>query len=148
MTETAETQTRVLATGTFDLLHPGHLHYLSESRELGDELHVIVARESMIDHKEPPVVPGRQRRDMVEALDPVDTAVLGSEDSIFDPLEDLDPDVITLGYDQYYSEEELEEELEDRGFEIEVVRVGKREERDYEILSTTSIIDAVIDERC
>ena len=30
--------TRVVATGTFDLLHPGHLYYLEESRRLGDEL--------------------------------------------------------------------------------------------------------------
>ncbi|HOV68584.1 MAG TPA: adenylyltransferase/cytidyltransferase family protein, partial [Methanoregulaceae archaeon] len=32
---------RVVATGTFDLLHPGHLYYLTESRRLADELHVI-----------------------------------------------------------------------------------------------------------
>ncbi|HQP72188.1 MAG TPA: adenylyltransferase/cytidyltransferase family protein, partial [Methanoculleus sp.] len=33
---------RVVATGTFDILHPGHLYYLEESRKLGDELYVIV----------------------------------------------------------------------------------------------------------
>ncbi|HHI30643.1 MAG TPA: FAD synthase, partial [Candidatus Methanoperedenaceae archaeon] len=27
---------RVLATGTFDILHPGHVKYLSESKRLGD----------------------------------------------------------------------------------------------------------------
>ncbi|MCL4438621.1 MAG: adenylyltransferase/cytidyltransferase family protein, partial [Candidatus Thermoplasmatota archaeon] len=26
---------RVMATGVFDILHPGHLHYLKESRKLG-----------------------------------------------------------------------------------------------------------------
>jgi FAD synthetase len=39
---------RILATGTFDILHPGHLRYLSEAKELGDELYVIVARDSMV----------------------------------------------------------------------------------------------------
>ncbi|MFV9676879.1 MAG: adenylyltransferase/cytidyltransferase family protein, partial [Methanosarcinales archaeon] len=34
---------RVLATGTFDILHPGHLLYLTEARKLGDELFVIIA---------------------------------------------------------------------------------------------------------
>ena len=33
---------RVVAQGTFDLLHPGHLHYLEEAASIGDELHVIV----------------------------------------------------------------------------------------------------------
>ena len=32
---------RVLATGTFDILHPGHLLYLSKAKALGDELYVI-----------------------------------------------------------------------------------------------------------
>jgi FAD synthetase len=54
--------TKVLATGTFDILHPGHLRYLRESAEHGDELVVIVARESMVNHKNPPVVPEEQRR--------------------------------------------------------------------------------------
>ncbi|MDL5503512.1 MAG: adenylyltransferase/cytidyltransferase family protein, partial [Candidatus Methanoperedens sp.] len=48
---------RVLATGTFDILHPGHLLYLSKARALGDELYVIVARDSMIKHKPKPIVP-------------------------------------------------------------------------------------------
>ncbi len=48
---------RVLATGTFDILHPGHLRYLSEAKALGDELYVIVARDSMVKHKPKPIVP-------------------------------------------------------------------------------------------
>ncbi|EQD46565.1 glycerol-3-phosphate cytidylyltransferase, partial [mine drainage metagenome] len=33
---------RVMATGVFDLLHAGHLYYLSQSKKLGDELVVVV----------------------------------------------------------------------------------------------------------
>ena len=47
----------VVATGTFDILHPGHLFYLEESKKLGDELWVIVARERNVMHKPRPVVP-------------------------------------------------------------------------------------------
>ena len=36
---------RVMATGVFDLLHPGHLSFLTEAKKLGDELIVVVARD-------------------------------------------------------------------------------------------------------
>ena len=36
---------RVVATGTFDIIHPGHIRFLEEAKKLGDELIVIVARE-------------------------------------------------------------------------------------------------------
>ncbi|MCJ7794379.1 MAG: adenylyltransferase/cytidyltransferase family protein, partial [Methanoregulaceae archaeon] len=45
---------RVVATGTFDLLHPGHLYYLEQSKKLGDELFVIVARNTNVRHKPAP----------------------------------------------------------------------------------------------
>ncbi len=139
---------KVLATGTFDLLHPGHVHYLRESAAQGDELVVIVARESMVSHKNPPVLPEEQRREMVETLEPVDRAVLGSEDSIFEPLHDIRPDVITLGHDQHYDEDDLRDELRERGFEADVVRVSGREEREDEILSTSSIVERIVEKRC
>ena len=68
---------RVVAQGTFDLLHPGHLHYLEEAASMGDELRVIVARGDNVTHKPEPVVPDAQRREMVAALDPVDVADAG-----------------------------------------------------------------------
>lgn len=138
---------KILATGTFDILHPGHLHYLRESAAEGDELVVIVARESMVSHKTPPVVPEQQRREMVDALKPVDRAVLGSEESIFEPLTEIRPDVVTLGHDQHYDEDDLRDELRERGFEADVVRVSGREEGEDEILSTSSILEKVLEER-
>ena len=139
---------KVLATGTFDLLHPGHVHYLRESAAQGDELVVIVARESMVSHKNPPVLPEEQRREMVGSLKPVDRAVLGSEDSIFEPLHDIRPDVVTLGHDQHYDEDDLRDELRERGFDADVVRVSGREETEDEILSTSSIVERIVEERC
>ena len=47
--------TRVLAQGTFDVLHPGHLHYLEEAAAMGETLHVIVARSDNVTHKPEPV---------------------------------------------------------------------------------------------
>jgi len=47
---------RVVATGTFDIIHPGHVTFLREAKKLGDELIVIVAREKNVRHKPKPVV--------------------------------------------------------------------------------------------
>ena len=52
----------VVATGTFDIIHPGHIRFLEEAKKLGDYLIVIVAREKNVRHKPKPVIPEEQRR--------------------------------------------------------------------------------------
>ncbi|HQE97919.1 MAG TPA: adenylyltransferase/cytidyltransferase family protein, partial [Methanothrix sp.] len=83
--------TLVVATGTFDLLHPGHVFYLERSRALGDELVVIVARDVNVRHKPKPILPEEQRRRMIAALKVVDRAILGEEKDIFQTIEQLRP---------------------------------------------------------
>ncbi|WP_406657085.1 adenylyltransferase/cytidyltransferase family protein [Methanolobus sp. ZRKC2] len=136
---------RVLATGTFDLLHPGHIFYLSKAQELGDELYVIVARESMIRHKPKPVIPDEQRVKMVNSLSVVDKAILGSESDMFEPIREIKPDIIALGYDQTFDIEELEKNLRERDLHARVVRVN--ESSTCPLCSTGRIIKKVI-ERC
>ncbi|MFC7251053.1 adenylyltransferase/cytidyltransferase family protein [Halomicroarcula sp. GCM10025324] len=138
--------TRVVAQGTFDILHPGHVHYLEDAAAMGDELHVIVARSVNVTHKEPPVVPDGQRREMVAALKPVDEAHLGDADDIFVPIERIDPDVIALGYDQHHDESTLQAALGDRGLDCEIRRATPLE-RDDELLSTGRIIDRILRQR-
>ena len=138
----------VVAQGTFDLLHPGHLHYLREAKAMGDELHVIVARRSNVTHKSPPVLPDRQRRDMVSALGVVDEARLGHPEDIFVPIHEIDPDVIVLGHDQHHDEDALRTALDARGIDCEVARASARAPAyDGELLSTGDIVDRVLDER-
>ena len=116
---------RVVATGTFDLLHPGHLYYLEESRRLGDELHVIVARDANVRHKPKPVLPEDQRLKMVAALKPVDHAVLGDLHDMFRPIREIRPAIITIGFNQHFDEEKVKGDLLAREILAEVVRVGQ-----------------------
>ncbi|ADE04925.1 adenylyltransferase/cytidyltransferase family protein [Haloferax volcanii] len=140
---------RVIAQGTFDILHPGHVHYLSDAASLGDELHVIIARGENVTHKPKPILDGRQRRDMVAALDVVDEAHLGHVEDIFVPIEEIDPDVIVLGYDQHHDEDGIKAALDARGIDCEVTRATPRELRhDDELLSTGRIIDRIVERRC
>jgi FAD synthetase len=139
---------RVVAQGTFDIVHPGHVHYLSEAAALGDELHVIVARGDNVTHKPGPVVPDRQRRDVVDALDVVTEAHLGHPDDIFVPIERIDPDVIVLGHDQHHDADAVREALAGRGIDCDVTRASAREpDYDGELLSTGRIIDRIVAER-
>jgi len=134
--------TRVLATGTFDILHPGHVYFLSQARALGDELFVIIARDSNVTHKPKPIIPEEQRLEMVDALRTVDKAILGSEKDIFEPLKEIRPDIIVLGYDQHFEIELLEKELTKRGLPAKVVRIPLSKE--CPLCSTGAIIKEVL----
>jgi FAD synthetase len=133
----------VVATGTFDIIHPGHIRFLEEAKKLGDELIVIVARERNVRHKPKPVIPEEQRRRVVEAIKFVDKAILGDENDIFKPIMELKPDVIVLGYDQHFSEDWLREELKKRNLNCEVVRIKVKEE--CELCSSHKIIEKILE---
>ncbi|MDK2795433.1 MAG: synthetase [Archaeoglobaceae archaeon] len=134
---------RVVATGTFEIIHPGHIRFLKEAKKLGDELIVIVAREKNVKHKPKPVIPEEQRRAVVEAIKYVDKAILGDENDIFKPIMELKPDVIVLGYNQHFSEDWLREELRKRGLNCEVVRINVEE--NCGLCSSRKIIERILE---
>ncbi|MFB6359893.1 MAG: adenylyltransferase/cytidyltransferase family protein [Halobacteriales archaeon] len=116
---------RVMAQGTFDILHPGHVHYLQGSAAHGDELVVVIARDARVRGRKNLFMDEESRRRVVAALECVDQAVLGSEEDLFDSVDALGPDVITLGHDQSFDPESLEADLAAAGFpNVEVVRIG------------------------
>jgi FAD synthetase len=137
---------RVVATGTFDLLHPGHLYYLEESKKLGDELWVIVAQDSNVKHKPRPILSEDHRLRMVAALKPVDHAILGDKTDIFRPIEEIRPEVITLGFNQMFREEDLKTQLAARKIAAEVVRIGKLADND--LCSSRLIVQRIVEKRC
>ncbi|MDD1672719.1 MAG: FAD synthase [Methanomicrobiales archaeon] len=137
---------RIVATGTFDILHPGHLYYLDQSRLLGDELHVIVARDVNVRHKPPPIIPEEQRLKMVRGLRPVDQARLGDLTDMFRPIEEIQPAVITLGYNQHFDEVKLAQSLKARGISCEVVRIAQYTGDEY--CSSRAIVDQILAQRC
>ena len=139
--------TRAVAQGTFDILHPGHVHYLEDAASYGDKLHVIVARRDNVTHKAPPILSNRQRVELVKALGVVDHARLGHPDDIFIPIEEIDPDVIVLGYDQHHNAEGIRTALDERGLDCRVERASPREDHPDELLSTGRIVDRILEER-
>lgn len=116
---------KVIAFGSFDILHKGHEHYLEEAKSYGEHLIVVVARDrNIIRFKgEKPKHDEDYRLEEVRKLNFVDEAVLGNEDDILKVLEDYNPNVICLGYDQRtIDEEKLKEELKKRSLKTEIIR--------------------------
>jgi FAD synthetase len=136
---------RVVATGTFDILHPGHLYYLEESRKLGDELWVIVARDANVKHKPRPIIPEEHRLRMVAALKPVTHAILGDKTDMFRPIQEIQPAIITIGFNQHFDEAKLHQQLSERGLAPEIIRIGKYEDGD--LCSSRFVVQRIIEVR-
>jgi len=121
----------VLASGTFDLLHLGHVKYLEEAKKAGGknaELIVIIARDGTVEKRKgkKPVMPEDQRRALVESLKVVDEAVLGYEEfDISNVVEKIKPDVIAVGHDQDGIEREVRRAVAEKRLHIEIVKIGK-----------------------
>jgi len=115
----------VMAQGTFDLIHPGHIHYLKKSAELGGKLTVVIACDSRVEKDT--YFSEKERKEIVDNLKPVDKAVVGNEGSIYRVLKEIKPDVITLGHDQEHDQEQVKQMAEEvTGHEVEVSRISKK----------------------
>ena len=139
----------VLASGTFDLLHLGHVRFLEEAKKAGGkdaELIVIVARDSTVKARKgkKPVMPEDQRRALVESLKVVDEAILGLEDfSIDNVIEKIKPDVIAVGHDQDGIEKEVLKAIEKGKVAIEVAKIGRFGKRELD--SSSKIMRKIIE---
>jgi FAD synthetase len=139
----------VLATGAFDLLHYGHLSFLQEAKKIGGRnarLVVIVARDKTVEARKgkKPIVPEDQRRELIEALKPVDDAILGFEDMNYSAVIDrIKPDIIAVGYDQSDIKKSVEELIARKGLKIQVFQAKRFSVDDLD--SSTKIRKRVIE---
>jgi D-beta-D-heptose 7-phosphate kinase/D-beta-D-heptose 1-phosphate adenosyltransferase len=92
----------VFTNGCFDLLHYGHVRYLEKARALGDVLVVGMNTDSSVRRLKGrcrPVVPGKYRSAVIAGLASVDYVVLFDEDTPYELIEQLKPDVLVKGAD-------------------------------------------------
>ena len=108
-----------------------------------DRLVVVVARDRTARRlKHEPYVPEHIRREMVEALKPVDRAILGSSTDIYETVVNERPAIIALGYNQIWNEAEVERECARRGVPVKVVRVGPIP---HDELATRRIVERILE---
>lgn len=131
--------TVVFTNGCFDLVHRGHIESLSKAGDLGTRLIVGLnsdASVKMLKGENRPVVDEQSRAILIAALSMVDAVVIFGEETPYELISALVPDVLVKG-----SEYQLEEIA---GFDV-VLAVGGRVERIEltEGFSTTDLIKKI-----
>ncbi len=100
----------VFTNGCFDILHVGHTTYLENARKLGDALIVAVNTDASVRrlNKGPnrPVNPEDDRSRVISALAWVDAVVLFDEDTPYEIIQAIKPDVLCKGAD-YKNKQEV-----------------------------------------
>jgi D-beta-D-heptose 7-phosphate kinase/D-beta-D-heptose 1-phosphate adenosyltransferase len=105
----------VFTNGCFDLLHPGHIGSLEQARALGDALIVGLNSDASVRQLKGagrPVLPERERAEILAALECVDAVVIFDERTPREIIARLLPDVLVKGADwagdQIVGREEVE----------------------------------------
>ena len=133
-----------MATGTFDLLHMGHIYYLREAKKLGDTLAVVVATDSTVRKlKHNPITPQESRVNLIKELKMVDEVYLGYDDDMYKIVQEIKPDIIALGFDQIHDDTTIKNELKKRKLNVKLVRLSKYE-AGSDLNGTRRIIQKVI----
>lgn len=92
----------VFTNGCFDLLHVGHIRYLQKAKSLGDILIIGLNTDrsvKTIKGKNRPIVPEKERAEVLSALEFVDYVILFDDLDPLHLIEALKPDVLVKGAD-------------------------------------------------
>lgn len=130
----------VFTNGCFDLLHVGHVRYLAAARALGDCLVVAVNSDASVRRlKGParPIIPHRERSEVLAALECVDYVVLFNANTPRQAIDALLPDILVKGGDWALEEIVGKETVERRGGKVVRIKIVPG-------ASTTGIIERIL----
>lgn len=129
----------VFTNGCFDILHVGHKRYLEQASTLGDIFVIGVNSDASVKRlKGPsrPVNPEQDRMEILSALSFVDYVVLFDEDTPYNLIKKIQPDVLVKGGDYKPDEVVGKDIVEARGGRLELISF-------VEGKSTTNIINKI-----
>lgn len=98
----------VFTNGCFDILHHGHVVYLSQAKDLGDKLIIGLNTDDSVKRlkgKDRPINPENSRAILLASLQCVDAVVLFSEDTPYELIRTVQPDILVKGGD--YKKEDI-----------------------------------------
>ena len=113
-------KTVVFTNGCFDILHRGHVEYLAQASDLGDKLIVGLNTDASVKRlkgESRPVNDEQSRALLLSALQFVDAVVLFGEDTPYELIKQVQPDILVKGND--YKPEEIV------GYDIVTAKGGK-----------------------
>jgi D-beta-D-heptose 7-phosphate kinase/D-beta-D-heptose 1-phosphate adenosyltransferase len=92
----------IFTNGCFDILHRGHIDYLERSKKLGDKLIVGLNSDASIKRlkgESRPINNEEDRKTLLGSLKYVDEVIIFDEDTPYELIKKIKPDIITKGGD-------------------------------------------------
>jgi len=114
----------ILTNGAFDLLHVGHVRYLSAAKALGGKLVVAINSDASVralKGEGRPVMPENERAEIVAALAAVDAVVIFSETDVRAIIREIHPDIQAKGTDYTTDSVPEREAILEYGGRVEIV---------------------------
>jgi len=130
----------VFTNGVFDLIHAGHVDYLLKAKELGDILIVGLNSDSSVKRikgEKRPFINQTERAFLLSNLKPVDFVVIFEEDTPFELIKELIPDVLVKGADWSVDKIIGSDIVLDNGGEVKNIQFVNEQ-------STSKIIDVIL----
>lgn len=131
----------VFTNGCFDILHVGHIRYLKEAKGYGDILIVAVNSDSSVKSikgDKRPIVSQSERAEVVSALEMVDYVTMFDEDTPYNIIKKLQPDVLIKGGDWTIDKIVGRDIVEARGGKVIAIPFIKG-------ASTTGIVERILE---
>lgn len=129
----------VFTNGCFDLLHPGHIRYLERAKSLGDKLVIALNSDDSVRRlkgSRRPINILLHRAEVIAALHCVDFVTSFDEDTPFQIINELKPDILVKGGDWPKDQIVGRDIVEENGGQVHVIEF----EKGY---STTRIIERI-----
>ena len=113
--------------GTFDGIHRGHIHLLTQAKKYGDELIVVIARDKRVKQlkKRETLHSEKERKIILEHINLIDKVILGDTVDVYKVIKKEKPDTIVLGYDQNFFVDKLKGKLEEFRLSTKIIRAKR-----------------------
>jgi len=131
----------VFTNGCFDILHAGHVDYISKAKSFGDVLIVALNSDSSVTRikgDKRPIVPLKERAFIIANLKAVDFVTFFEEDTPYEAIKKLVPDVLVKGADWKIDDIVGKDIVENAGGKVETIEF-------VNFQSTTNIIKTIIE---
>ncbi|MGE5399758.1 MAG: D-glycero-beta-D-manno-heptose 1-phosphate adenylyltransferase [Ignavibacteriales bacterium] len=131
----------VFTNGCFDILHAGHVDYLSKAKQLGDILIVGINSDSSIRNIKGelrPIIPEIERATLVANLKAVDYVTLFDEDTPGNLIDTIIPDILVKGADWSINNIVGRDVVESNGGEVKTINFVSEQ-------STSKIISIILE---
>lgn len=131
----------VFTNGCFDIIHAGHVDYLSKAKLFGDVLIVALNSDASVKRikgNKRPIVPLSERAFVIANLKAVDYVTFFEEDTPYETIKKLVPDILVKGADWKIDDIVGKEVVELAGGKVETIEF-------VNFQSTTNIINTILE---